>query len=304
MIGTSSSVAVVEIEEHAGDEEDQVGDDQQHQRILRQAEQRGREGLRHLLDGEDPPEECGRCDDDQDSRGAARGQDRRIPQVRQSKFAVEKRADQDHIDRRHRGRLGRREYAERHARNHQGRSDNGRKRREKGARHFPCGCPALGPRMLVEDGHDEHGQHQQDRAYQRRHDARDQELNDRDAGDGAVDDQRDRRREDRPERRRSTCDRSGEGRIEAALLHGVDLDAAKPANIGERGPRHAGENEAAEDVYLRQSTGNAADQRVGEAEDAVGDAGQVHQIADEDEQRDRHQREGIEGVGDALGEQP
>ena len=142
------------------------------------------------------------------------------------------------------------------------------------------------------------------RAYQRRHDARDQELNDRDAGDGAVDDQRDRRREDRPERRRSTCDRSGEGRIEAALLHGVDLDAAKPANIGERGPRHAGENEAAEDVYLRQSTGNAADQRVGEAEDAVGDAGQVHQIADEDEQRDRHQREGIEGVGDALGEQP
>ncbi len=58
-----------------------------------------------------------------------------------------------------------------------------------------------------------------------------------------------------------------------------------------------------EDVDLRQPAGHAADEGVGEAEDALGDAGLVHQVADEDEDRHGDEREGIQRIGHALADQ-
>jgi hypothetical protein len=40
---------------------------------------------------------------------------------------------------------------------------------------------------------------------------------------------------------------------EALRSHGIDLDAADPADVGQRGPGHAGEDETAEDVDLGES---------------------------------------------------
>ncbi len=46
-------------------------------------------------------------------------------------------------------------------------------------------------------------------------------------------------------------------RGEALAAHRVDLDAAEAADVGERRARHAGEDQAAEDVDLREPAGQA-----------------------------------------------
>src|SRR5215207_6626616 len=63
------------------------------------------------------------------------------------------------------------------------------------------------------------------------------------------------------------------------------LDAAKPADVGERRAAHAREDQAADDVDLGEPAMDAADEGRGEAVDHLRDAGLVHQIADEDEHR-------------------
>jgi hypothetical protein len=81
------------------------------------------------------------------------------------------------------------------------------------------------------------------------------------------------------------------------------LDAAKPADVGERRAAHAPEDQAADDVDLGEPAMDAADEGRGEAVDHLRDAGLVHQIADEDEHRHRDERETIERIGHALPDQ-
>ena len=45
------------------------------------------------------------------------------------------------------------------------------------------------------------------------------------------------------------------------------------------------------DVDLAEAAADVADQRAGEGDDAAGDAAADHQVAGEDEEGDRHQRE-------------
>ena len=49
------------------------------------------------------------------------------------------------------------------------------------------------------------------------------------------------------------------GAVKPLLAHRVDLDTAEAADVGERRARHAREDQAAEDVDLREPAGQAAD---------------------------------------------
>ena len=84
------------------------------------------------------------------------------------------------------------------------------------------------------------------------------------------------------------------------VLHGLDLDRADAGGIGQRRAGHAGEDHRADDVHLRQTALHPADQRDGEAVDAAGDAGDVHQVAGQDEERHGQQREAFHPGDHAL----
>src|SRR5690606_6358295 len=74
--------------------------------------------------------------------------------------------------------------------------------------------------------------------------------------------------------------------------------------IGDGRTGHAGEDDADEDVDLREAAAEATDEHLAEVEQAVRDAAGVHDVRSQDEQRHRQQHEGIiEPVEDLLAEQ-
>ena len=89
------------------------------------------------------------------------------------------------------------------------------------------------------------------------------------------------------------------GRV-AVVLHRLDLDRAEAAGVGDRGAGHAGEDHAAHDVDVPEPALQPADQREREVVDAVGDPGGVHQVAGEDEERHREQREAVDAADHAV----
>ena len=123
-----------------------------------------------------------------------------------------------------------------------------------------------------------------------------EQLADRRVGLHAVDHHRQRRRDDRPERRRRRRDADREFRRVAVVLHRLDLDRAEAAGVGDRRARHPGEDHAAEHVDVAEAALEPADQRQREVVDAVGDAGRVHQVAGEDEERHGEQREAVDAA--------
>ena len=138
------------------------------------------------------------------------------------------------------------------------------------------------------------GEHHQQRHHDAGQDAGHEQRADRDVGHHAVDDEGQRRREDRPERRGGGGDADrGLDRV-AVVLHRLDLDRADAGGIGDRRARHAGEDHRADDVHVGEAALHPADEREREVVDAVGDAGDVHQVAGEDEERHGEQREALD----------
>ena len=84
------------------------------------------------------------------------------------------------------------------------------------------------------------------------------------------------------------------------VFHRLDLDRADAGGIGKRCTRHAGENHRADDVHLRETALHPADKRQREGIDAPGDAGDVHEVAGEDEERHREQRKALDASDHAL----
>ena len=109
-----------------------------------------------------------------------------------------------------------------------------------------------------------------------------------------------RGRDDRADDGRGCAHGRGEGRIEAFLAHRVHLDHTQAGGIGLGDAAHAGEDHARDDVDMRQTAADVADQRRGELEDAVGDAGAVEQVAGQHEQRDGDQHEAVQPGAHAL----
>ena len=121
--------------------------------------------------------------------------------------------------------------------------------------------------------------------------AAEEQLADRHLGQRAIDHHRDRRRDHRADGRGRGDDGAGEGLVEAAVLHRLDLDDAQAHRFGKGRTGHAGKQHRGKNADVREAAAHVADHRAGEAENPVGHAAGVHQVSGEDEERDRQQRE-------------
>ncbi|SPT39496.1 Uncharacterised protein [Achromobacter denitrificans] len=84
------------------------------------------------------------------------------------------------------------------------------------------------------------------------------------------------------------------------VFHGLDFNGAQARRVGNRGARHAGEHHRADDVHLPQAAAHPAHQRHREVVDAAGDAGDVHQVARQDEKRHGQKRKRFNARDHAL----
>ena len=142
--------------------------------------------------------------------------------------------------------------------------------------------------------------HQPEADHEAGHDAGHEQAGDRDVADGAVDHRRDARRHQRRDRRRGGDDRRGERRGVALLLHRPAERAADHRDVGRRRAGHLREEHAEHGDDLRQAAANVADQRQRQIGDPAHDVGRAHQLADQQEERNREQRLGIHAVEDLL----
>ena len=143
-------------------------------------------------------------------------------------------------------------------------------------------------------------EHHADRHHGAGHDAAQEQRADGDVGHHAVDHERQGRRDDRAQGGRGRRDADRELGLVAMVLHGLDLDGAEAGGVGDCRARHAREDHRAHDVDVPEAAAHPARQRHGEVVDAVGDAGRVHQVAGEDEERHGQQREAVDAAGHAV----
>ena len=139
-------------------------------------------------------------------------------------------------------------------------------------------------------------EHHQHRHHEAGHDAGQEQRADRRIRDHAVDDERQRWRDDRPQRRRGRGDADRELLRVAVVAHRLDLDRAEPRGVRDRRAGQPREDDAADDVHMAQAAFHPADEPEREVIDAVGDAGRVHQVAGEDEERHGQQREAVDAA--------
>jgi hypothetical protein len=99
--------------------------------------------------------------------------------------------------------------------------------------------------------------------------------------------------------------RAGQGRgvilVVAGLLHHAHDQGAGARGIGQRGAADPGKDHLRQDVDVPEAAPDVADQVVGEAEQGHSDAACAHEIGGQDEEGDRHQREGVNSVEEPLG---
>ena len=144
------------------------------------------------------------------------------------------------------------------------------------------------------------GAHHQDRHHDARNDAREKQLADRHVGHHSVDDERQRGRNDWTECRGRRRHADGEADVVSLVAHRLDLDRAEARRVGDRSARHAGEDYRADDVDVAETALQPTDQCEREIVDAVGDAGVVHQIAGENEERHGEERKAVDAADHAM----
>ena len=126
--------------------------------------------------------------------------------------------------------------------------------------------------QVVSDHHDR-------RHEQAGHDAAEKQVADRGIRNERIHDHRNRRRNDRADRRGGGDDRAGETRrIVAALDHHVDRDFADARRVGDGRARHAGKDQADQDIDLRHATAKPSDHSLAEIQKPVGDGAFVHDV--------------------------
>jgi hypothetical protein len=143
--------------------------------------------------------------------------------------------------------------------------------------------------------------HHAEREQDARHDAGEEKPRDRDraARHVGIDDHRVRGGDDRPEigGRRDDRGREADPVDLRELAHEDRRERARVGDRRARDRRHAG---AGEHRDLREPAGDAADEGVGELDQPLSQATADHQLAGKHEERDRHQREGVDRVHHAL----
>ena len=270
-----------------------------HERVRREAGEPAAELLRQPRHRDAVAEQRGRHHQRHDhARRLDRVEDH-LRQVGEAELAVDEQPEHQRVDDRHRRRLGGREDAgeepaEEHDRRHQ--------RPESPPERDPQRAHALErmPRQVAADREVPHHHHQRPRHQQAGDDAGEEQRADGGFRGHAVDDHRQRRRDDGTDGGRGRRDRAGRFRVVALALHRLDLDGAEPRRVRDGRAAHAGEDHAADDVRLAQAAAHPADHRLREVEDPVADPRRVHQVAHQDEQRGGQQRERVRRHRDLL----
>jgi|GEM_PF-4556589 len=80
------------------------------------------------------------------------------------------------------------------------------------------------------------------------------------------------------------------------VAHGFDFDRSEPAGVGHGRTRHASEDHRGDNVDVAKPAAQPSYGCDCEVENAICDAGRVHQIAGEDEERDSQQREAVDAT--------
>ena len=86
----------------------------------------------------------------------------------------------------------------------------------------------------------------------------------------------------------------------AALDHHVDRYLADARRIGDGRARHAGKDQADEDIYLRHATAESSHNRLAEVQKPVGDGAFIHDVGGDDEERHRQDDEAVVDALDHL----
>ena len=284
---------------------------QQQQHVDAEHEGHRRDVHAHHLRGQQVGNVLGRNDVVQDQRAADhqahRG--RRLDAVEHDgaqrldrQGSVEERRQHQGIGRGHRGGLGRRGRAAIDAVE----QDHRHQERREGAhgqagdladRHHLVG----GESPLVRDiGIHRHQYHAH---QQSRHDAAQEQITDRGVRHQRVQHHRDRRRDDRADGRGRRGDRGRiTARIAVALGHHLDDDLADTGSVGHGRARHAGEDQARDDVDMAQPALEAAHHANAETQQPLADGAGIHDVGRDDEQRHCQQHEAVvQAIADLLG---
>ena len=138
-----------------------------------------------------------------------------------------------------------------------------------------------------------HG-HQQGRHQQARNDAAEKEIANRRIGDEGIEHQGNGWRNDWADGGRGCHNGAGIARrIVAGLEHHPDRNLAHARGIGHGGARHAGKDQADQNIHLRHAALEAADNGLAEFEKPVADGADVHDVGRGDEQRHGQQDEAV-----------
>ena len=142
--------------------------------------------------------------------------------------------------------------------------------------------------------------HQAEADHQSRHHAGHEQPGDRDVADRAIDHGGDARRHQRRDGGGGRDDRGDEGGLVAFPLHRAAQRAAHDRDVGGGRSRHFREEHAEDDDDLRQPAPDMPDQRQRQIGYSHHDIRRTHEFADQQEERDRQQRLGIDAVKDLL----
>ena len=138
--------------------------------------------------------------------------------------------------------------------------------------------------------------HQPDADQHAGDDAGEEQAADRHVAGRAVDHRHDAGRNQVGHRRRRRDQRRGERAVVAFLRHVVRDRAAQHGDVGHRRARDAGEEHAEQRHHLREPAAQVPDQRLRQPDHPGRDVGRRHQLADQQEERHREQRLGIDAV--------
>ena len=142
--------------------------------------------------------------------------------------------------------------------------------------------------------------HQAEADHESGHDAGHEQAGDRDVADRAIDHGGDARRHQRRDGGGGSDDRGDEGGRVALPLHRAAQRAAHHGDVGGGRSRHLREEHAEDDDDLRQPAPDMPDQRQRQIGDPHHHVGRTHELADQQEERDRQQRFGIHAVENLL----
>ena len=289
------------LDEQAADEDEDQYQEDDEDRFLGEAEHGLRDGLRRLLEDDGIADHAGQEDDQRDHADVLDALGQRLLQARPGQFAMDEGADDDGVDDGEGADLGGGEDAGADADQERDREDQRPFGAPQRLRHLRPGRPLLADdAVALLLGEEPDGRHQRDHHDEAGDDAGEKQPADRDVSDEAVEDEAEARRDRRGDQRADGDGRGGEALRIAACDHAGAEDARFHRRVGDGRAGHAAHEGREQDADLREAARHPGDQRVGTVDQPLGDAGLVHHMAGEDEERHGEERKALRGRGDLL----